>query len=162
MKLINLLKKQEELDIKIHQAKNIDYDIQKVRLAFYVELGELANEWQMFKYWKENKNTNRAKMLEEYSDCLHFALSIENYYYKNIDDSIVQQGWLEYYKKLPLLVNIIEGGSVYDLYLKCFTQDYTILDILQLGVKLGFSLEEIENAYNTKNKINYDRLNNNY
>lgn len=162
MSIIELLKKQKALDDSIHQIKNIEYDINKVKLALYVELGELANEWQEFKYWKEDKNSKRDKMLEEYADCLHFCLSIENYHYIQLDNSSIQEQYIEYYKKIPYLLDILKIDEPIDLFLKMYTVEYSLLTLLQLGLALGFSKEEIQKSYNAKHKINYERLKNNY
>jgi len=80
MDLNMLLEKQEKLDTEILKNAGIkEYPFQNIQLALLVELGELANEWQGFKYWKQNKNIDRERLLDEFADCMHFALSIENH-----------------------------------------------------------------------------------
>ena len=54
------------------------------------ELGELMNELPTyFKYWKKTSADNKEKALEEYVDCLHFAVSLLNYYLQNINPSFL-------------------------------------------------------------------------
>ena len=46
---------------------------------------------------------------------------------------------------------------------KCFAIYGTVLgDTIALGLCLGFTLEQFEEAYYKKNKINWDRIANNY
>ena len=71
-----MLEDQKELDTAIFKNAGItQYPLENIRLSLLVELGELANEWKGFKYWKKDKKINREKLLDEFADCLHFALS---------------------------------------------------------------------------------------
>jgi dimeric dUTPase (all-alpha-NTP-PPase superfamily) len=151
MNIEKLLKKQSELDKMILNKKKIThYPYAEIRLALLVELGELANEVQSFKYWKDNKNINRDKILEEYADCLHFALSLENYLnecnsydinivaFKNKDMDSITMDLVTCFRRIIDTSDILEG-------------------ILQLGGDLGFNEKEIEKAYLDKHEINYER-----
>lgn len=101
-------------------------------------------------------------LLEEYVDCLHFILSIGLKH--------------EFDEMLPLLA--IEQLSLVDI-----TQQFTALMrtdwelyeegdggyfheglelFLALGSMLGFTWEQIEQAYYDKNKVNHERQNNGY
>lgn len=101
-----LFEMQAALDRHIIEDKDLEGQdlLDKKILALQVELGELANEWEMFKFWKENpkpryesveiyvhgyehagqnvrasiEEYKRSPILEEYVDCLHFILSIGN------------------------------------------------------------------------------------
>ena len=78
MNLQVLLLKQGLLDKSIRKRSgNVPVIEEKMELALLVELAELANEVQSFKYWKLNKKVDESKMKEEWADCLHFALMIE-------------------------------------------------------------------------------------
>lgn len=79
--LAELLEMQQKLDESILKEKGItEYPVDEIETALIVELGELMNEFPTkFKYWKSTAVDNRKKGLEEYVDCLHFALSIANY-----------------------------------------------------------------------------------
>ena len=90
--------------------------------------------------------------LEEIADCLHFALSLENEI-KNYNYKEVTEEEFKYYDKYDL----------YEIIDKCFTIYGTVLgDTIALGLKLGFTLDQLEEAYYKKNKINWDRIANNY
>src|SRR5699024_11055237 len=94
-------------------------------------------------------------LLEEYVDCLHFILSIGNdlkiekvewftYEYRNLTDL-----FLTVNKSVNELLMACEGGGDYQL-------NYSVLISYfdQLGYELGFTWEQVEQAYYEKNKIN--------
>ncbi|MEC5422101.1 dUTP diphosphatase [Virgibacillus sp. C22-A2] len=109
----------------------------------------------------------RNPLLEEYVDCLHFILSI------GLD--------LEF-GNYPMIGSSPETKTVSDMFLVTFetinmfyrayfsgNEDlteikYTIVfdTFITLGEMLGFTTEQIEQAYLDKNKINHERQNNDY
>ena len=150
MNIKKMLEAQKELDAALFQKGGLkEYPIEQIKTAYRVELGEALQEWKSFKYWKKNKGIiDINKLLEEVADCLHFALSLENeiknYNYEEV---------FKYYDKYDL----------YEIIDKCFTIYGTVLgDTIALGLKLGFTLDQLEEAYYKKNKINWDRIANNY
>lgn len=145
-------------------------------LALIAELGECANEWQGFKYWKrpENRQPNiRAKrfpammpedqifynpMLEEYVDMLHFILSLGLELKVKIDHErvIETEIWMaETITEQFLMIT----GKAYELWKY---KDPAIWESLfrmfvALGEILGFTWDQVENAYFEKNAINHAR-----
>lgn len=99
-------------------------------------------------------------LLEEYVDCLHFILSIGN----DIEIKLTEQ--------LPgVFVNYttLDSFEITFFYIAKFSERRTSLlykNILiiftHLGNLLGFTWEQIEQAYFSKNKINHDRQANGY
>ncbi|MEY8763396.1 MULTISPECIES: dUTP diphosphatase [Clostridium] len=164
MDIKKMLADQKKLDDRILSNASIEkYPLKNMKLALLVELGELANEWQGFKYWKKHKKINREKLLGEFADCLHFALSLENYYESkgnelegdfSKDDFNSISDFLE--KNKPTLIDIIEGFfSTYNTVLNYGGE--VLAYIIGLGMMLGISKEEMEQAYYKKNKVNYKR-----
>ena len=150
MNIKKMLKTQKELDAALFEKGGLkEYPVEQIKTAYRVELGEALQEWKSFKYWKKNKGIiDINKLLEEIADCLHFALSLENeiknYNYEEV---------FKYYDKYDL----------YEIIDKCFTIYGTVLgDTIALGLKLGFTPDQLEEAYYKKNKINWDRIANNY
>lgn len=157
---------------------------EKLILALLVELGECANCWRGFKFWSTNQEPktkelrNAAMMeedkvyynplLEEYVDGLHFlvelalflgvpAEAIEEFIQNTIKaiGSITNQfGYL--YNRTSELMDL---GSLED-------KQYKMLHIfnayLGLGYRLGFTWEEIEQAYQMKHEINIQRQKDGY
>ena len=147
MDIKKMLEAQKELD-KANMKKGglTEYPLEMVQTAYRVELGELLQEWKQFKFWKLNKGEiDRDKMLEEWADCMHFALSL--FIQEEIEEDISKYcSYLETYE-------IIE---------RCFNLYFVLENTLALGLKLGYTLEELEQAYWKKNKINWERIENNY
>lgn len=155
MNIKELLDKQNELDRVILEKAGIErYPFRDVKLALLTELGELANEWQGFKYWKKNKNVNREKLIEEWADCFHLALSLENRL-KQTTKYILQDtdSILDKFKGKE--INICKS---FEQAYECILKEEIILPvIIVLGRYLGISYDEMEKAYLDKNKVNYER-----
>ena len=150
MNIKKMLKTQKELDAALFQKGGLkEYPIEQIKTAYRVELGEALQEWKSFKYWKKNKGIiDINKLLEEIADCLHFALSLEDEI-RNYNYEAVFKHYDEY--------------DLYEIIDNCFTIYGTVLgDTIALGLKLGFTPDQLEEAYYKKNKINWDRIANNY
>lgn len=165
MNLNELFELQAKLDAHIekeHPRQPGEDRLAEKILALKVELGELANELpEVFKFWSNKKN-NYEKALEELVDCLHFILSIGldlklggpyvigtykgpniirqfNFVYQDVSklDVAINEDW--------------EEGEIFEQY------DELVRGFIGLGEMLGFTWEQIEQAYLAKNKINHER-----
>lgn len=173
MNLTKLFEMQRELDERIIKEKGLEgQDLlpQKI-LALQVELGECANEWRGFKFWSKDQQPRYEKktiafadpggpfehvsypLLEEYIDCLHFILSIGNIHkITQFDDlELIEESITFYFTKL-LRVEW-ESKVSYMVAVPAF---------LKLGEMLGFTWDQIEEAYMSKNRINHDRQSTGY
>lgn len=152
-----LFEMQEQLDTHIekqHGLESADLFDKKI-LALLVELGELANERRSFKFWSTKAPSSKEVILEEYVDGVHFILSLgiikgyikgEYHIIDETENDITNQFLAVYntimvFSKEASLENYKELVSAY----------------LYLGNLLGFSEEEIFNAYVSKNEVNYLR-----
>jgi dimeric dUTPase (all-alpha-NTP-PPase superfamily) len=144
----------------------------KLILALLVELGECAQEWRGFKFWSVNQipHTSAVRvptmmdedkefynpLLEEYVDGLHFVLELGLelnfntdlflYSTEQYDDINAQFIWIH--------------NTVTEVYMYTNEENYELLlesEYLGLGEMLGFTWEQIEDAYFEKNKINHQR-----
>jgi dimeric dUTPase (all-alpha-NTP-PPase superfamily) len=104
-------------------------------------------------------------LLEEYVDCLHFILSIGNDIIGELTDSEIED----------ILLNAKEdSGDVVETFIvlnscSCelkFREKYDYISLLtiflSLGLTLGFTWEQVEQAYLAKNKINHERQESGY
>lgn len=164
--LENIMEAQKELDKAILESAGIEkYPLEQIIIAYNVELGELAQEWKGFKYWKKTKGeVDRSKLIEEYADCLHFAASLTNHY---METSSATRRFLEAF--LLNVKEVIDHKSVSERLVRCFDTDrhfeggaLLLIDTLRLGTGLGFTLEEVEEAYFKKNRTNWERLRKGY
>ena len=189
-KLFEMQRQLDEHIEKEHPRQEGEDRLAKKILALQVELGELANEWRGFKYWSNNQKPRiRAydkcpcgtdygscdeyscedglltynPLLEEYVDTLHFLLSIGleieasfRPYSKCKAGDVLNQ-----LRMLYRSINEFDARSKRiehrDGYYKEMFQDF-----LNLGEMLGFSWEEVEEAYIRKNAVNHERQNNGY
>lgn len=78
--LSELYSMQKALDDYILRDKQISKRelLTNTLLALVVEVSELANATRSFKHWSNKGAMDREVLLEEYSDCLHFFLSLGN------------------------------------------------------------------------------------
>lgn len=111
-------------------------------------------------------------LLEEYVDCLHFKLSIgldlgaQNWLKLNEYPTAYENGNITFQfldvhsKSLKVVEEIIRMEIEPSEIRNLFTQSFE--SFLQLGAKLGFTWEEVEEAYYAKNKVNHERQNAGY
>lgn len=165
MDLAKLFQLQRQLDEHIeqeHPRQEGEDRLAKKILALQVEIAELANELpEVFKFWSHKKN-NREKVLEEFCDVLHFLLSVGL--------EITEPDILDL-KRLNLTKadNITERflwlmSDVTELYnslcndgFSKFDYEFLLLRFIHLGEMLGFTWEEVEQAYMKKNEENHSR-----
>jgi dimeric dUTPase (all-alpha-NTP-PPase superfamily) len=137
------------------------------------EIGELANETRCFKHWSIKPQSPKEKILEEYVDVLHFLLEIGlsefeqygewyqvHYMFTNNKEPIKEQTITKQFNSM-----ITEVGNLNDtLFDNCYTAN-SVEDsyenvfrlFMGLGEMLGFTLNEIEQAYLDKNAVNHQR-----
>lgn len=161
MKWNDLFTMQQKLDAYIVDQQSLaGQDVLEEKfLALLVELGELANETRCFKFWSQKAPSEKAVILEEYVDNIHFLLSIgleKGYTFTEIvpDTMNVNEttafnhafsGCLRFYQ-------IQSEDNYYDMFKQ----------FIQLANVLGFSETDIIQAYHEKNAVNYERQENGY
>jgi dimeric dUTPase (all-alpha-NTP-PPase superfamily) len=184
MNLKKLFELQRQLDERIIREKGIEgQDLlpQKI-LALQVELGELANEWRGFKFWSNDQKPRREKihysasyvplrksdpLLEEYVDCLHFILSIG--LELNIAPKLIT-GIYECPNVLEQFNSVFEDVSHfwssvnedwgYESQVEFYVEIFR--GFKALGRMLGFTWEQIEEAYLRKNAVNHQHQESGY
>ncbi|MFJ7934890.1 dUTP diphosphatase [Sporosarcina sp. NPDC096371] len=156
MELVKLFSMQRELDSFIQNNREQQTEVfQEKGLALLIELAELANETRCFKFWSTKGPSDDAIILEEYVDSIHFLLSL------GIE------------KDLHTLTNWPVGeieGNLTQLFLKTTAAIHRFLDELTMesykqvwihygaiANSLGFTNEDIIQAYIAKNEENYIR-----
>lgn len=156
--LKELLEMQRVLDESILTAKGIkEYPLENMKVALFVELGELMNEFPTkFKHWKSSAKDNREKGLVEYVDCLHFVLSLANQDEYFELHTPYEEAQFKYIHGIWETINLISRAIEGDFFISLF------LGLFQLGKELGFTWEEIYEAYKRKNEVNYQRLRSGY
>jgi dimeric dUTPase (all-alpha-NTP-PPase superfamily) len=152
---------QAGLDATIHQAHQCGYESTHYKriLAFLVELGEFSNETRCFKFWSLKGPSEKAVILDEYADGLHFLLSlglplgVEKYTHKFRPDE--KELTLQILKTYRLATELLDH---YDAKHYSFVFG-SYLNLLPL---LGYSGEDAVAAYKKKLAVNYARQEQHY
>jgi dimeric dUTPase (all-alpha-NTP-PPase superfamily) len=164
LKLQSLFEMQNELDRRIERDRgleNVDL-IDKKILALQVELGELANDTRCFKFWSSKPPSERGVILEEFVDGLHFLLSLgiilpyevpQQMQVPELLEENLVEAFLKVYEDLSVLKNNRDDVNNYVNLME---------DYLLIGRLLGFTAEEINDAYLSKNQVNHTRQDQGY
>lgn len=161
LKIDDLQEIQEDLDARIfdlHKTSRDETREDRV-LALLVELGELANETRSFKYWSLNKEINEEEMFEEFSDVLHFALSL------GIDirfNKTTIKYHASHYKVADLFRYMYQDIISFQTDATLAKYEKMMITMCQLADSIGLSCEKMREMYFFKNKINHSRQDNNY
>lgn len=164
-----LLDKQMEIDESIISEFKLNRDFLTTRkiLALQVEIGELMNEWEKFKFWKKSVRLKRSKtrQLEEYADGLHFILSLIgdiSLAYPEIKEHVYQYPDAEYKIKD---VNVIVNQALFLNELTGYLNSQSILPLthllqeyMNLGYMMGFSWDEVVKGFLKTHEKNMNRL----
>lgn len=161
MKILSrIYEMQKKLDNTVDETHGItgeDVTTKKI-LALIVEIGEFANEISSFKYWKKNINVQKDLVLEEYADGLHFFAS----FYVGLDVKedvkpiLASNDLNEMFLELYSATTDLKNGISLEKLNKAFG---TYIGIAKL---MKFDEEEVLEYYFKKNKINFERMKNNY
>ena len=159
--LKDLYKKQEELDLEIAKIHQISYESTRNKriLALLVELGEFANTTRCFKFWSFKGPEEKAIMLDEFADGLHFLLSL------GIDKGYIYDSMEVEDNDLELTENLLKTYELVSRYqLEQSETNYILAfkSYLRSLFKVGYSWEEAKEAYYLKLQENHHRQETNY
>lgn len=154
-----LYNQNKELDkLFIDTYGRTDSIILKNKLELLVELGELANETKVFKYWSK-KEPNHALVLEEYADTLLMVL----YFFRELNVSLEEEfiqpqnnDVINAFIYLFDLISKLDKEYTKDLIKEIF------VNLLYLGNLLDLSDEEIITSALNKIEIDKKRFENDY
>lgn len=161
MNIEKLTEMQRALDAHIQRKHGLEKEdlFEKKILALQVEAGELANETRCFKFWSQRPSSEREIILEEYVDGIHFVLSL------GIECGFIPCLQPVEETETPVTVQFLDVFNSISTFQKSRSEaDYSWMfqSYLKLGRKLGFTEADIEQAYFSKNEVNYERQQNNY
>ncbi len=159
--LTDLYALQANLDTEICQKHDVTYATTRTRrlLALLVEIGELINSTRCFKYWSNKGSESKERVLDEYSDGVHFFLSlgidigVKSYHISySKDKEEVNEAFLHLYH-LVLTFLKKQNEKTYVRAFSCF---------LSLIYPLGFTMDELLDAYLKKMQVNHQRQDSDY
>lgn len=154
--LKEMFEMQKDFDNQVLSKLGKEYDFEiasKMEIALFVELGELMQELpSYFKFWKQNKQDNRDRALEEYVDALKCLLSLANFY--NIDVTGINP------YETSRFINDIRPHLVFIIEASNYLEGIELL--FMIGKKIGFTWQEIYEIFKKKHAINLERLEEGY
>lgn len=155
-KIREIIEMQKALDESIYNSNNTKFDLERTKLALFDELGEFNHELKADWCWwkKSQKSKNRDKVLEELIDCLHFATTIT---YRSLKEDDLN-GCIDWYCLNDGDIKIGESVRLLLTYYNAILNNkQCMFMVLMLGRNLGFTFDEMYQAYVNKNQTNYDR-----
>lgn len=160
-----MLQMQEKLDEAIMNEYGLtEIDEDNLRMAILDEVGELTHELKgSWCWWKKTQSpVDDKKVLGELVDVWHFVLSYQNHFNSGEE----------------MLCNYLKEKEMSDIFLErlraktlhfpfalshLFYYKFTIITVLvAITEYLGFTIEQVYEAYCDKNKVNYQRLKEGY
>lgn len=160
-----MLQMQAKLDESIMKEYELtEIDEENLRMAILDEVGELTHELKAnWCWWKKTQApVDEEKVLGELVDVWHFVLSYQNHFNdgeKGILNSLMFIG------NSDNILNLLMNN---EYKLSETLTDLSILNIhkmerlVAITEYLGFTIEQVYEAYCYKNKINYQRLKEGY
>jgi dimeric dUTPase (all-alpha-NTP-PPase superfamily) len=149
MNLEKFFNLQQNLDNQIMKVNisNGQSLISKELLALQVNIGQLANETNCYKYWNNINYFDSNAVLKHFICCMHFIISLGvTKGYKDVGprSSTLSNDITEQFNNLFIDINDFIVSSSKDHYA-------TLLeDFLNLGKSLNLAESEIENAFSNK------------
>lgn len=194
-KVSELLKMQKALDERILEEKGLDLSkfelFELTRTALIVEVSEATNVAEFFKHWKDTRGnkadegkTHEETLKEEFSDALHFLLSIINQATESNDELTKdEQNYIDttlyfeeekeakinkFYKlefdgtaKTVMFAELID--EIVGVSIQWTLLDYSILfTFIEYANACGVTFGDLYDAYMVKHKKNYERLESGY
>lgn len=160
-----MLHKQAELDKSIMSAYGLtEINKENLRMAILDEVGELTHELKGdWCWWKKTQApVDDKKVLGELVDIWHFVLSYQNHFnfgketlLSFLDEVEISDRFLERFREgyltLPIALTLLvsDGNSIIEM-------------LIAITEYIGFTIEQVYEAYCGKNKINYQRLKEGY
>lgn len=165
-----LIKEMLQMQAKLDEAIMKEYgleelDEEKLNLAILDEIGELTHELKgNWCWWKKTQpKVDNAKVLEELVDVWHFVLSYTNNF--NDGESMFDAGVVylnQDYQLYSSKMNFDKRAFTNMLSMLIESWFDRLVVLIVITEHLGFTIEDVYQAYCEKNKINYQRLKEGY
>lgn len=160
-----MLQMQEKLDEAIMKEYGLnEIDEENLRMAILDEVGELTHELKAnWCWWKKTQApVDKQKVLGELVDIWHFVLSYQNHF------NFGEEARLSYLNEEELSNGMLKRlrtkkSNLSKVLTRLVIFESSIIPVLiAITEYLGFTIEQVYNAYCDKNKINYQRLKEGY
>lgn len=160
-----MLKKQAKLDKAIMEEYGLEeLDEEKLNLAILDEIGELTHELKAdWCWWKKTQApVDEEKVLGELVDIFHFVLSWQNNFNDGEEGLGSAPDVKRRIKEQCNFMHKINGSLINEFFRLVSFPLYRVEALIAITEYLGFTIEQVYEAYCDKNKINYQRLKEGY
>jgi dimeric dUTPase (all-alpha-NTP-PPase superfamily) len=160
-----MLQMQEKLDEAIMKEYGLnEIDEENLRMAILDEVGELTHELKAnWCWWKKTQApVDKQKVLGELVDIWHFVLSYQNHF------NFGEEARLSYLNEEELSNGMLKRlrtkkSNLSKVLTRLVIFESSIIPVLiAITEYLGFTIEQVYEAYCDKNKVNYQRLESGY
>lgn len=160
-----MLQMQKKLDEAIMEEYGLtEIDEENLRMAILDEVGELTHELKAnWCWWKKTQApVDKQKVLGELVDIWHFVLSYQNHF------NFGEEARLSYVNEEELSNGMLKRlrtkkSNLSKVLTRLVIFESSIIPVLiAITEYLGFTIEQVYEAYSDKNKINYQRLKEGY
>lgn len=160
-----MLQMQAKLDKAIMKEYGLDeIDEEKLSFAILDEVGELTHELKAnWCWWKKTQApVDDEKVLGELVDIWHFVLSWQNNFNLGKEGLLTCEQTMKKVDENRWSIEGVRNGIVIKLAdLPSFSL-WKVEPLIAISEYLGFTIEQVYEAYCGKNKINYQRLESGY
>lgn len=160
-----MLQMQKKLDEAIMEEYGLtEIDEENLRMAILDEVGELTHELKAnWCWWKKTQApVDKQKVLGELVDIWHFVLSYQNHF------NFGEEARLSYLNEEELSNGMLKRlrtkkSNLSKVLTRLVIFESSIIPVLiAITEYLGFTIEQVYEAYCDKNKVNYQRLKEGY
>ena len=160
-----MLQMQAKLDEAIMDEYGLDeIDEENLRMAILDEVGELTHELKgNWCWWKKTQApVDNDKVLGELVDIWHFVLSYQNHF------NFGEEARLSYLNEEELSNGMLKRlrtkkSNLSKVLTRLVIFESSIIPVsIAITEYLGFTIEDVYQAYCDKNKVNYQRLKEGY
>ena len=160
-----MLQMQEKLDEAIMKEYGLnEIDEENLRMAILDEVGELTHELKAnWCWWKKTQApVDKQKVLGELVDIWHFVLSYQNHF------NFGEEARLSYLNEEELSNGMLKRlrtkkSNLSKVLTRLVIFESSIIPVLiAITEYLGFTIEQVYEAYCDKNKVSYQRLESGY
>lgn len=161
----DMLERQKAYDAEVFKKHNVDY-VSKSQLesALFDELGELMHAQKSdWCWWKKTQApVDDKKVLGELVDIWHFVLSWQNNFNGGKEGLLTCEQTMKKVDENRWSIEGCRNGIVIKLADLASFSLWKVEPLIAISEYLGFTIEQVYEAYCDKNKINYQRLESGY
>lgn len=165
----DLIKEMLQMQAKLDEAIMKEYglteiDKENLKMAILDEVGELTHELKgEWCWWKKTQApVDRKKVLGELVDIWHFVLSWQNHFKDGEEGMINARAVVRNSKRILNLIKTKEYRLSEELSDLVAWPLCKLERLIAIAEYLGFTIEQVYEAYCDKNKVNYQRLESGY